>query len=108
VTHAGVLPDFTGVADQDFIDLLLTYDFSAAAVIGCLDTEDRLLMKYPRPDLSFPPARGVGPLGTRGQPETVLKIVADPDCPVLNMLAVPVTADVPVHPDNRPDMIAIR
>jgi nucleotide-binding universal stress UspA family protein len=31
VTHAAVLPEFTNVVDHDFTDLLVAYDFSAAA-----------------------------------------------------------------------------
>jgi nucleotide-binding universal stress UspA family protein len=73
---------------------------------GDVDTEIRLLMKHRRPDLIVTAAHSLGPLGTRGKPGTVFKIVANAECPVLTILGAPVKAENPVHPDNRPDMIA--
>jgi nucleotide-binding universal stress UspA family protein len=74
---------------------------------GDVDTEIRLLMKQRRPDLIITAAHSLGPLGTRGKPGTVFKVVANAECPVLTILGTPVTAENPVHPDNRPDMIAL-
>lgn len=108
MTHAAVLPDFAIIADHDFTDLLLTHDFSAAAVIGDLDTEIRLLMKYRRPDLIV--TAGTWPRSTRNarQARDCVQDRRQPDCPLLTVLAVQVKANAPVHPGNRPQMIAIR
>ena len=105
MTHAAVLSDFTIIADHDFTDLLLMYDFSAAAVIG--DTEIRLLMKYRRPDLIV--TAGTWPRSTRNvrQARDCVQDRRRPDRPVLTMLAVQVKANAPVHPEST-EMIAIR
>jgi nucleotide-binding universal stress UspA family protein len=71
-----------------------------------IDTEIRLLMNQRKPDLIITAAHSLGPLGTRGKPGTAFKIIANAECPVLTILGAPVKAENPVHPDNRPDMIA--
>jgi nucleotide-binding universal stress UspA family protein len=81
-------------------------DPECVVAFGDVDTEIRLLMKQRRPDLIITAAHSLGPLGTRGKPGTAFKIVANAECPVLTILGSPVKAENPVHPDNRPDMIA--
>ena len=63
-------------------------------------------MQKQHPDLIITAAHSLGVLGTRGKPGIVFKIIANADCPVLTLLGVPVKAENPVHPDNRPDMVA--
>jgi nucleotide-binding universal stress UspA family protein len=82
-------------------------DPECVVAFGDVDTEIRLLMKQLRPDLILTAAHSLGPLGTRGKPGTVFKIVANADCPVLTILGAPVKAEHPVHHDNRPDLIAL-
>jgi len=82
-------------------------DPECVVAYGDVDTEIRLLMKQLRPDLILTAAHSLGPLGTRGKPGTVFKIVANADCPVLTILGAPVKAEHPVQPDNRPDMVAL-
>jgi nucleotide-binding universal stress UspA family protein len=82
-------------------------DPECVVTFGDVDTEIRLLMKQRRPDLIITAAHSLGPLGTRGKPGTVFKLVANAECPVLTILGAPVKAENPVYPDNRPDMIAL-
>jgi nucleotide-binding universal stress UspA family protein len=82
-------------------------DPECVVAFGDVDREIRLLMKQRRPDLVITAAHSLGPLRTRGKPGTVFKIVANAECPVLTILGAPVKAENPVHPDNRPDMIAL-
>jgi nucleotide-binding universal stress UspA family protein len=82
-------------------------DPECVVALGDVNTEIRLLMKQQRPDLIVTAAHGLGPLGTRGKPGTVFKIVANAECPVLTILGTPVKAENPLHPDNQPDMIAL-
>jgi nucleotide-binding universal stress UspA family protein len=82
-------------------------DPECVVAFGDVDTEIRLLMKQRKPDLIITAAHSLGPLGTRGKPGTVFKVVANAECPVLTILGTPVKAENPVHPDNRPDMIAL-
>jgi hypothetical protein len=61
-------------------------DPECVVAFGDVDTEIRLLMKQRRADLIITAAHSLGPLGTRGKPGTVFKIVANADCPVLTIL----------------------
>lgn len=82
-------------------------DPECVVAFGDVDTQIRLLMKQRRPDLIITAAHSLGPLGTRGKPGTVFKIVANAECPVLTILGAPVKAENPIHRDKRPDMIAL-
>jgi nucleotide-binding universal stress UspA family protein len=82
-------------------------DPECVVAFGDVDMEIRLLMKQRRPDLIITAAHSLGPLGTRGKPGTVFKIVANAECPVLTILGAPGKAENPVHTDNRPHMIAL-
>lgn len=70
---------------------------------GDVETEIRLVLSQQRPDLVITAAHSLGPLGTRGKPGTVFKIIANAECPVLTMLGAPEEARQTTYPHNCSD-----
>jgi nucleotide-binding universal stress UspA family protein len=82
-------------------------DPEAVVSFGEVDAEIDALLQRKKPGLILMGAHSLGPLGTRGKPGTVFKVIAKAACPVLTMRDAPQALSAPSTCSDLEDLMIL-